>query len=1126
MRHLSDLLKGLAALITAAALVLAVPAGLVAYVGWPLPSGLPTLDAIGLALRSGVNPQLLTNTLAVVVWLTWAQLVAALTAEVVAAVGARSARRLPVLPGLQTAATQLVTAITIALTTLGPLRTVPAVATPLQAIMVASPHPNLDFATNQAPSFDPRTMAPRRESVAAGRGTYRVARFDTFWKIAETTLADGRRWQEIRLLNLGRVMADGQEITAATDRLIPGWQLLLPEGAHIPANQDTPGQPADTVVVEPGDNFWTIAEQTLGAGWGRPSSDAETADYWRRVVDINRDRLSPPPDPSLIHPGQSFDLPPLPREPRSLSLSSLDPSEAAAGEVVVEAGDNLWTIAQATLTASWGRPPTDAETADYWRQVVDASNHQLLAPYDPDIIYPGQTIDLAPIPTDPRAGGDSGIEPEDPPPQPESTATPDTGPDPSIADVAPVTPATTDDLAQAVTEPAPLLTLPWTGVPSVTIERSEAAAPTYQRPITPAPEDSDDDAYPSELLPIGSTLAGLGVLAAGLIALLHRLHRAQLSHRQPATSPTPPPPDTARVEAALRAAAAPSTTEFIDLALRAMARVVVATHIPPPQVVGVLSSPETLRLLLWTPHHQPPPGWHLDDNGRSWTLSVDTNTEELRRLAHGVPAPYPGLLTVGHGDRTQLLLDLEHLGAVQLIGDPAEVATTCHTMATELATSPIADTLTVVCVGFGHDLAQLERVRVVERLDEVLREIDEKAAAITRLAAASLIEGRLAPAGGDSFDPIVILDPSATPPQGGSHLLATAHAGRGVAAVVGYPTGDRWRLHLAPGTVRIDPLGYTFARRNLTPTEQTAVSDLVASAKDLEGMPAELVTEPGFLNEPVEEAPAQVRLIARAEKPDSDAGAVPHLEVRVLGTLRVEGLDGRFPLRKCTELVTYLTFHRHGVEADTVMEALWPEQPPDYERLNRHTSRARTTLRQAPDGTPYLPFVTDGIYKVSPQLGSDLDRFTRHLRAADRAAGSEEAQQLRAALELVEGPPFTGAGTSYTWAHTDGIITHTIVAIDNTAHRLAQLALAAGAPDQAVRAARQGLNATGACEECYRNLMRAAIAEGNQVALEAVFTELVAVVDADDGPDAAGFLDPETIELYEQQSKRRRRRVG
>ena len=100
------------------------------------------------------------------------------------------------------------------------------------------------------------------------------------------------------------------------------------------------------------------------------------------------------------------------------------------------------------------------------------------------------------------------------------------------------------------------------------------------------------------------------------------------------------------------------------------------------------------------------------------------------------------------------------------------------------------------------------------------------------------------------------------------------------------------------------------------------------------------------------------------------------------------------------------------------------------------------------------------------------------------------------------------------------------MAVDDAAHRLAQITLENDTPDQATWAARKGLAATGACEQCYRNLMHATIAEGNQVAFEAVYAELLAVVDADDGPDASSFLDPETIELYEQQTRKRRRHVG
>lgn len=1127
MRHPADLLKGFAALIAATALLIVVPAGLVVYVGWPLPTRLPTPEQIGLSFRSGINPQLLINILAVMVWFTWAQIVAALTTEVIAAARGRTARHLPIFPGLQSAATHLVTAITIAASTLGPIRTIATPAGSLNAITITA-DPAIGF---QPHHVDRSEVAnPIRKPVGADRAAYRVAKFDTLWKVAEKTLGDGRRWQEIRQLNLGRIMADGHTITATTDRLLPNWQLLLPHDANVPDPDGTTSPVPDTVVVERGDHFWKIAEETLEQGWGRRPSDLETADYWRRLVALNRPHLTAPHDPNLIKPGQTYNLPPIPSDPGSRTAPNVGIHTSglpAADSLVVEGGDSFWTIAQQTLEKAWDRPPSKGETTGYWLLVVEANRDRLLPPHDPDLIYPGQTIRLPQVADDNRTAGDSVTVPEGPvesepaaPSEPESESptseTPAAIPEP-------------DGILESVPQPAQPPTIPWTGPASEPIQ-PPAGTPetTHQEPISPPAEDTDhfDEDSSGELLPIASTLAGLAVLAAGLKALLRRLRSAQLRHRQPGTIPTPPPPETAKVESAMIVAAAPSSAEFINLALRALARTVTASHLPAPQLVGVLLDHQVLRVLLWTPQLDAPPGWQVDDDGRSWTLPTNTNIDKLRQLAGGTPAPYPSLVTVGHGDRSQILLDLEYLGAVQLTGNPQDVTATCHTMATELATSLIADTMQIVCVGFGHDLADLERIRFVDNLEQILRDIDQKAATITHLAAVSPLESRLSPASGDSWEPIIVFDPSANPPEGSDHLLATAHAGRGVAAVVGYPTGDRWRLHLEDGTVRVDPLGHTFARRNLTNSEQSAVADLVTAAKDIEGVPEDLSTEPAFLSqtkEPAVEAPTQVELFTSTEdEQPSEAPSASDLRVRVLGPLRVEGLVGHFPLRKCTELVAYLTFHRLGVEADKLMEVLWPEQPPDYPRLNRHTSRTRTTLGAGPGGQPYLPYVTDGVYRVSPQLGNDLEMFTSLIKEADRTSGSA-AQHLRAALELVEGAPFTGAGNSYTWAYTDGIITHSIVAIDNAAHRFSRLALDAGNLVEAAWAARRGLTATGACEECYRNLMRSAIAEGNQIALEAIYTELVAVVDADEGPDAAGFLDPETIELYEDNARRRRR---
>lgn len=1121
MRHLNNVIRGVGALIIVVVFIIGVPSGLVAYVGWPLPTSLPTLDQTQLAFRSGIDPQLLINALAVVVWIVWAQLVVTLATEVIAAVRGRTARRLPVLPGLQPAVAQLIAAITLAAATLGPLRAVPATATPLPAeFTLTSSYSAVDLVKETSRHGWAEPTQPQK--AESHQPTYQVKRHDTLWSIAETTLGDGRRWKEIRALNEGRAMPDGHRFTETTNALTPGWLLVLPDDVSTPNNDDTKAA-ARVATVEPGDNFWTIAETTLATAWRRPPTESETSEYWRRLVDTNRQHLAPPYDPDFIYPDQRFELPPIPTDSQAESVEPtvLDhDQEQGVAEITVEAGDSFWSIAETALSDGWDRTPTTTEITRYWNTVVDVNRDRLAPPHDPNLIHPGQRFLLPAIPDDPYnpAEPDTGLE---------VPAPPGTAPSPpDEPETAPTTP--TPDLPSATTSPTPKPTTPTPADPSTT---GEPPAPIIQPDGIDAGDDTDDGSLAGELFPIASTLAGLGVLAAGIVALLRRLRAAQLRHRRPGTIPTPPPTEAVAAETMIRSAAAPTATEFLDLALRAMARDVIASHIPPPQVVGAYLSSDMLRVLLWTPHQQPPPGWRIGDEGRSWTIPTDSDINRLREKAAGVPAPYPALVTVGHGDHTQLLLDLEYLGAIQITGDPDDVIATCYTMAIELAASPIADELQIICIGFGTDLDHLERIHAVDDLSEILPTLAAKAAAVTRVASPSPLQGRISSVSGDTWDPIIVFHPTADAPDEANRLLSTAHAGRGVAVVVGYPTGDRWRLHVEDDTVRVDPLGQTYARRNLTPTEQTAVADLVNAAKDIDGLPPELTTDPLLLNEAIDDVHAptdetiEPTLFAEEETAGEELPAqLP--EMKVLGTLRVEGIEGRFALRRCTELVAYLTFHRGGVEADTLMEALWPEQPPDYQRLNRHTYRARTTLGLGPDGEPYLPYVADGIYRISPRLQSDIEKFTGHIRKADRTSGADQAHQLRAALELVEGTPFTGAGNAYIWAHTDGIITHTIVAIDNAAHRLAQHALANDDPAEATWAARKGLVATGACEQCYRNLMRAAAAEGNQVAFEAIYSELLAVIDADEGPDASSLLDPDTIELYERESRKRRRQAG
>jgi hypothetical protein len=73
---------------------------------------------------------------------------------------------------------------------------------------------------------------------------------------------------------------------------------------------------------------------------------------------------------------------------------------------------------------------------------------------------------------------------------------------------------------------------------------------------------------------------------------------------------------------------------------------------------------------------------------------------------------------------------------------------------------------------------------------------------------------------------------------------------------------------------------------------------------------------------------------------------------------------------------------------------------------------------------------------------------------------------------LVEGTPFSDSGNGYIWAHTQGVVPHSVVAIDSTVHSLAEHPLATDESGEATRAAGKGLFAIEACEQCYRNHMR------------------------------------------------------
>src|ERR671917_101952 len=245
----ADAGKGLIGLVGVVALVVGVPAALVAWVGSPLPSAMPSLSAITDALRDTYIPdEFLVKLLALVCWLVWIELVASLLVEGVAYARGRKAASVPLAGGLQRGAARLITTVAllgVLVATKGP-STSDRAPQPLAAV---AQQPVMSLVVDDGGVGDVERAGPdaaAADPVVAAAPTYEVQRRDTLWDIAERHLGDPFRWQEIFRLNEGCPQADGRCLTDP-DLIHAGWRLELPGDAV----GITPATPAPTPAEAP-----------------------------------------------------------------------------------------------------------------------------------------------------------------------------------------------------------------------------------------------------------------------------------------------------------------------------------------------------------------------------------------------------------------------------------------------------------------------------------------------------------------------------------------------------------------------------------------------------------------------------------------------------------------------------------------------------------------------------------------------------------------------------------------------------------------------------------------------------------------------------------------------------------
>ena len=76
-----------------------------------------------------------------------------------------------------------------------------------------------------------------------------------------------------------------------------------------------------------------------------------------------------------------------------VTMGNTEPSGGDAGSVTVVEGDHLWKISARRL----GEGASDEEISPYWRQVVVVNTPRLRSG-DPDLIYPGEIVEVPAIP--------------------------------------------------------------------------------------------------------------------------------------------------------------------------------------------------------------------------------------------------------------------------------------------------------------------------------------------------------------------------------------------------------------------------------------------------------------------------------------------------------------------------------------------------------------------------------------------------------------------------------------------------------------------------------------------------------------------------------------------------------
>jgi nucleoid-associated protein YgaU len=524
--------------------------------------------------------------------------------------------------------------------------------------------------TTPAPHTTGPDQAPlSAASTSASRTTYTVREArpaESLWAIAERQLGQGERWREIADLNEGRTMVDG-EIFRANSFLQPGWRLQMPEDGDAAGGIRTQLADGGPAVDEKSEHTVTVQS----GDYLSKIAEEEFGDGndWSRLFDASRGKQQPDGLPAIT-----------------------DPDLIRPGQQVTVPGTQP------------GQPPQEQTPGD------ESGGTETTPP-------------VAQKPGDEQNSGGSTGDEQTPAPSHTATPAPD-APVPSTSAGRTAERRGQDQASPSASDSAaPGPTVSTSGSPSA--ESSDSAA------TSSAPTASEAPATAPASSPLNlRTVLGAGALLAAAVTGALALRRTLQRRRRKPVETIAIAPETSTAEAQLAAAAEPGGAARLDVALRTLAHqvtqaedTVLVPHLRAARIgtrmLEVL--PEDLAQEAVAPFVSGQGGW--------WVLPPDAVLLD-EETAREVPAPYPGLVTIGTtGTGDLLLLNLAQVPALVLDGNPVHITEVCTSLTLELGMSPWANEVEVVAIGFGEDLPQLlptARIAYMRQAAHALRDLSER----------------------------------------------------------------------------------------------------------------------------------------------------------------------------------------------------------------------------------------------------------------------------------------------------------------------------------------------------------------------------------------------------------------